>query len=101
MKAPRASICALKGSVTVVPVRPIGAALLAKHNERARGEPRSGSPRARESLVGGAVLLVAVGLGLGVFAAGQPRRGRVQHSLGELPLASQQLLGELVGVPGQ
>src|SRR5579864_5641079 len=111
MKAPRASICALKGSVTVVP---IGTAVCAQHSEHARSEPRSGSPRASGSLVGGAVLslggaVLLVGLAplgslallVGVASPGEQRRGRAQHVLGELALAGQQLLGELVGVPGQ
>src|SRR5258708_18633296 len=48
MKAPRASICAFQESVTVVPVRPIYGGVSAPHSEHARGEPRSGSPRARD-----------------------------------------------------
>src|SRR5258708_2621107 len=50
MKAPRASICAFQESVTVVPVSPIDAGVSAQHSEHARGEPRSGSPRARDHL---------------------------------------------------
>src|SRR5260221_14069420 len=50
MRAPRASICAFQESVTVVPVSRIDAGVSAQHSEHARGEPRSGSPRARDHL---------------------------------------------------
>src|SRR5258708_34136710 len=50
MKAPRASIGGFQESVTVVPVSPIDAGVSAQHSEHARGEPRSGSPRARDHL---------------------------------------------------
>src|SRR5262250_2298862 len=49
MKAPSASICALKGSVTMVPVRPIGTAVSAQHNEHYRivRTPAANHDRAR------------------------------------------------------
>src|SRR5258708_20087816 len=39
MKAPRACSCAFQGSVTVVPVSPIDAAVSAQRSEHARGDP--------------------------------------------------------------
>src|SRR5258708_15030317 len=77
MKAPRASICALKGSVNVVPVRPIGAAVSAHSSEHARGEPRPGSPRAEDHLAAGLFFLSAEPESVLVFLPASPPRGSI------------------------
>src|ERR1035438_6696120 len=51
-----------------------------------------GSPRAY-----GLLRRCAVLPGRGVIVAGEHRRGRLEDILGELPLAGQQLPGEVVG----
>ncbi len=64
----------------------------------AGGGPIAGGgpgPPGRWGLLGLAVVL----LGAGVALAGEQRRGRVQHVLGELPLAGQQPFRQL-GPPG-